>query len=86
MTRQTGAGRKPSMRFSPEVRERAVRLVQKQLRKRSGEKTALGGYASARAALPSRDPHAHARRYRQPSDTSRSPTAKEHRLAAMIAP
>ncbi len=30
MTRQTGAGRKPSKPFSPEVRERAVRLVQEQ--------------------------------------------------------
>ncbi len=30
MTRQTGTGRKPSTPFSPEVRERAVRLVQEQ--------------------------------------------------------
>ncbi len=30
MTQQTGAGRTPSKPFSPEVRERAVRLVQEQ--------------------------------------------------------
>lgn len=30
MTRQTGAGRKRTKPFSPEVRERAVRLVQEQ--------------------------------------------------------
>ena len=30
MTRQTGAGRKQTKPFSPEVRERAVRLVQEQ--------------------------------------------------------
>jgi transposase-like protein len=30
MTRQAGVGRKPSKPFSPEVRERAVRLVQEQ--------------------------------------------------------